>query len=151
MRLELPYDNWAELRAPDEVPRKAARAFRKHLYKMAQVTEDNGETIVLNKVTDNNGETIVLNEVTDEQAAALAIMRSEDGFDKIEDMAEALVLAAVREWSFGAVCEAVLEEVPDKALDLIYDECQRQDFIGHLMPDFGVSPDDESPTTPSGS
>lgn len=138
MRLELPYDNWAELRAPDEVPRKAARAFRKHLYKMAQVTEDNGETIVLN-------------EVTDEQAAALAIMRSEDGFDKIEDMAEALVLAAVREWSYGAVCEAVLEEVPDKALDLIYDECQRQDFIGHLMPDFGVSPDDESPTTPSGS
>lgn len=138
MRLELPYDNWAELRAPDEVPRKAARAFRKHLYKMAQVTE-------------NNGETIVLNEVTDEQAAALAIMRSEDGFDKIEDMAEALVLAAVREWSYGAVCEAVLEEVPDKALDLIYDECQRQDFIGHLMPDFGVSPDDESPTTPSGS
>lgn len=138
MRLKLPYDNWAELRAPDEVPRKAARAFRKHLYKMAQVTE-------------NNGETIVLNEVTDEQAAALAIMRSEDGFDKIEDMAEALVLAAVREWSYGAVCEAVLEEVPDKALDLIYDECQRQDFVGHLMPDFGVSPDDESPTTPSGS
>jgi hypothetical protein len=138
MRLKLPYDNWAELRAPDEVPRKAARAFRKHLYKMAQVTEANGETIVLN-------------EVTDEQAAALAIMRSEDGFDKIEDMAEALVLAAVREWSYGAVCEAVLEEVPDKALDLIYDECQRQDFIGHLMPDFGVSPDDESPTTPSGS
>lgn len=138
MRLKLPYDNWAELRAPDEVPRKAARAFRKHLYKMAQVTEDNGETIVLN-------------EVTDEQAAALAIMRSEDGFDKIEDMAEALVLAAVREWSYGAVCEAVLEEVPDKALDLIYDECQRQDFVGHLMPDFGVSPDDESPTTPSGS
>ena len=138
MRLELPYDNWAELRAPDEVPRKAARAFRKHLYKMAHVTEDNGETIVLN-------------EVTDEQAAALAIMRSEDGFDKIEDMAEALVLAAVREWSYGSVCEAVLEEVPDKALDLIYDECQRQDFIGHLMPDFGVSPDDESPTTPSGS
>jgi hypothetical protein len=138
MRLKLPYDNWAELRAPDEVPRKAARAFRKHLYKMAQVTEGNGETIVLN-------------EVTDEQAAALAIMRSEDGFDKIEDMAEALVLAAVREWSYGAVCEAVLEEVPDKALDLIYDECQRQDFIGHLMPDFGVSPDDESPTTPSGS
>ena len=138
MRLKLPYDNWAELRAPDEVPRKAARAFRKHLYKMAQVTEDNSETIVLN-------------EVTDEQAAALAIMRSEDGFDKIEDMAEALVLAAVREWSYGAVCEAVLEEVPDKALDLIYDECQRQDFVGHLMPDFGVSPDDESPTTPSGS
>lgn len=138
MRLKLPYDNWAELRAPDEVPRKAARAFRKHLYKMAQVTEGNGETIVLN-------------EVTDEQAAALAIMRSEDGFDKIEDMAEALVLAAVREWSYGAVCEAVLEEVPDKALDLIYDECQRQDFVGHLMPDFGVSPDDESPTTPSGS
>ena len=138
MRLKLPYDNWAELRAPDEVPRKAARAFRKHLYKMAQVTDDNGETIVLN-------------EVTDEQAAALAIMRSEDGFDKIEDMAEALVLAAVREWSYGAVCEAVLEEVPDKALDLIYDECQRQDFVGHLMPDFGVSPDDESPTTPSGS
>ena len=138
MRLKLPYDNWAELRAPDEVPRKAARAFRKHLYKMAQITEDNGETIVLN-------------EVTDEQAAALAIMRSEDGFDKIEDMAEALVLAAVREWSYGAVCEAVLEEVPDKALDLIYDECQRQDFVGHLMPDFGVSPDDESPTTPSGS
>lgn len=138
MRLKLPYDNWAELRAPDEVPRKAARAFRKHLYKMAQVTDDNGETTVLN-------------EVTDEQAAALAIMRSEDGFDKIEDMAEALVLAAVREWSYGAVCEAVLEEVPDKALDLIYDECQRQDFVGHLMPDFGVSPDDESPTTPSGS
>jgi hypothetical protein len=131
-RLELPHDAWADLREPDEIPRGAARRFRKTLYKLAAPAADVDQTLD-----------------ADAQAAAVAkaMMATEGGMDGIEDLAEALVLASVSEWSYGSVCSEVLEDIPDKAIDLIYDACQG--YIEKLMPDFGPSQDEDSPTTPS--
>ena len=131
-RLDMPHDNWAELREADEIPRKAARKFRTVLYSIA--AKGNLDP----------------NRPQEEQAAELGkSLLSGDGMDGIEDMADAMVLAAVREWSFGAVCQEVLDETPDSALDAIYDACQAGGYIDALMPDFGASPDDDAPTGPS--
>ena len=132
MKLPLPHDNWADLRDPDEIPRKAARAFRKVLYKVAAPSAG----------VDQN----------DPDAAAKVaaeMLGSADGMDGIEEMAEAMVLAVVADWSFGDVSPEVLDTVPDAAVNAIYDECQKQDYIAKLMPDFSTSPDEDSPTTPS--
>ena len=132
MRLELAHNQWAELREADEIPRKAARRFRNVLYSIA------------------SGADLDPNRSQEEQAAELGkSMLSAGGMDGIEDMAEAMVLAAVREWSFGSVCQEVLDDIPDAALDTIYDACQTGGYIESLMPDFGTSMDDDSPTTPS--
>jgi hypothetical protein len=134
-RLELPHDSWAELREPDEIPRKGARQFRKVLYRLAAPARDLDPTLD-----------------AEAQAAAVgkAMLSSDDGMDGVEDLAEAMVLCVVREWSYGAVCEAVLDEVPDKAIDAIYSACQAGGYIEKLMPDFSVNPDPESFTAPSG-
>ena len=135
MRLELAGGQWAELRDADQIPRKPARAFRKVLYRVAAPTLDTADPTL----------------VAEAQAAAVgkALIASGDGIDGLEDMAEAMVLAVVSEWSFGEVTSAVLDTVPDAAVDAIYEECQKGGYIDKLMPDFGVSPDESSPTTPS--
>ena len=134
MRLELPHDSWAELREPDEIPRKAARQFRKVLYRLAAPARD-------------------LDPDLDAEAQALAVgqamLSSDDGMDGVEELAEAMLLAAVSEWSYGAVCQAVLDDMPDKAVDMIYGACQAGGYIEKLMPDFGGSADEDSPTKPS--
>ena len=40
MRIELPHDAWADVVDPDAISRKAARKFRKVLYKVAASTSD---------------------------------------------------------------------------------------------------------------
>ena len=133
LRLELPHDQWADLREADEIPRKAARRFRKVLYSLAS-----GAGV------DPGG---------DQQAQAEAVGRSllasDTGMDGIEDMGEAMVLAAVREWSYGSVCQEVLDDLPDAAVDAIYDACQAGGYIDALMPNFDTDPDPDSPTQPS--
>lgn len=132
-RLELPYGNYAELREADEIPRKAARRFRKVLYSMASAADVDA----------------TLPQEQQAEAVGKAMLASDDGMDGIEDMAEAMVLAAVREWSYGSVCQEVLDDIPDAALDLIYDACQAGGYIEKLMPDFSTDPDPDSPTQPS--
>lgn len=132
-RIELPHEAWADIREADEIGRKAARKFRKVLYSMA------------------SGADIDPSKSQDEQALEVgkSMLSSANGMDGIEDMGEAMVLAAVSEWSFGAVCQEVLDDIPDKALDIIYDACQKGGYIEALMPDFGTDPDPDSPTPPS--
>ena len=134
MRLELPHDGWAELREPDEIPRKRARQFRKVLYRLAAPASDVDQDLS-----------------AEAQAAEVgrAMLASDDGMSGVEDMAEAMVLAAVSEWSYGAVCSEVMDNMPDAAVDAIYASCQERGYIEKLMPDFGASADEDSPTTPS--
>ena len=134
MRLDLSNDQWAELRPPDQIPRKAARRFRKVLYRVAAPAADVDQTL--------DDEAKVL-------AAGKALMSSADGLDGIEEMAEAMVLASVSEWSFGEVTPEVLETLPDAAINRIYLHCQNNGYVDALMPDFGPSPDPDSPTKPS--
>jgi hypothetical protein len=135
MRLDLPRDNWAEIRDPDEIPRKAARAFRKELYRLS------------GRVGDVDPE---LDQEEAARAAAVALLKSDGALDGIEDMAEVLVLAVVAEWSYGEVSADVLDSMPDAAVDAIYDYVQAHAYIEKLMPDFSPSQDEDSPTTPSG-
>ncbi len=134
MRLELPHDQWAELREPDEIPRKAARKFRKVLYRIAAPAADVDQGLT-----------------SEAQAAEVgrAMLSSDDGMDGVEDLAEAMVLAAVSEWSYGSVCGEIMDDMPDHAVDAIYASCQARGYIEKLMPDFGPSMDEDSPTMPS--
>ena len=132
MRLDLGDEQYADLREADKIPRKQARAFRKVLYRVAAPAAS---------VDASNPEAA--------QAAAASLLQSSDGMDGIEEMAEAMVLAAVSFWTFGDVSSDVLDTIPDSAVDTIYDYCQKAGYIEKLMPDFGVSDDTDSPTTPS--
>jgi hypothetical protein len=135
MRLDLPRDNWADIRDPDEIPRKQARAFRKELYRLAGGAGDVDPT---------------LDQEAAARAAGVALLQSDGGMDGLEDMAEALVLAVVSDWSYGEVSADTLGSMPDAAVDAIYNRVQAGGYIEKLMPDFSPSPDDDSPTTPSG-
>lgn len=128
MKLDLPNSNWALVREPDEIPRKAARNFRQVLYRLAGP----------------------VGQETDAAAAASALLNAPGGLDGIEDMADALVFAVVAEWSYGEVTPEVLDTMPDSSVDAIYQHAVTGGYMEKLMPDFGVSPDDESPTGPSG-
>lgn len=134
MRLELLHDQWAELREPDEIPRKAARRFRKVLYRLAAPASEVNQDLSAEAQATEVGK---------------AMLASDEGMDGIEEMAEAMVLAAVSEWSFGSVCAEVLDNIPDAAVDAIYASCQERGYIEKLMPDFGASAEDDSPTLPS--
>lgn len=130
---------WAELRSPESIPRRQARAFRKVLYKMAAPAAEGGVDLEPGQ------------EPTKEQATAMgkAMMASEGGMDGFEDMAEAMVLAVVSSWSFGEVTSEVLETIPDSAVDKIYAKCSDDGYIDKLMPSFSGSADEDSPTTRS--
>ena len=132
-KLDLPHDQWADLREADEIPRKAARRFRKVLYSLAGAANVDPD----------------LDEDARAAAVGQAMLSSPNGMDGIEDMGEAMVLAAVREWSYGAVCQEVLDDLPDSAVDAIYDACQAGGYIDALMPNFDTDPDPDSPTQPS--
>jgi hypothetical protein len=134
VRIELGHDHWAELRDADQIPRKQARKFRKVLYKVAAPAADVDQTL------DDDAKAI---------AAGKALMASADGLDGIEEMAEAMVLAVVSEWSFGEVTPEVLDTLPDAAVNAIYERCQKDGYVEKLMPDFSPSPDLDSPTKPS--
>lgn len=118
MRLELPDGQWAELYDPVKVPeRKRRPVFRALVAFMA--SQDGGE----------------IGSKLDPAAVDLA-----DGLN------DALVVALVREWSFGEVSEAVLLDMAADCYRVLSTECAKH--LDALMPNFSVSPD---PKVPSGS
>lgn len=131
-RLDLPNDNWVDVYAPDEVPRKPARTFRKVLYRLSAGVSG----------IDPN----------DEAAAAKAateLLKSSDTLDGMEDMADALVFAVVNAWSYGPVDQPTFDVMPDSAVDVIYQHAIDGGYMDKLMPDFSPNPNEDSPTTPS--
>ena len=136
-RLELPNDQWAELREPDEIPRKAARKYRGKMYDIVTAATNAGDGIPGDDDPDRAA------------AVGRTMMSSADGLNGFEDLAEAMVLAVTREWSFGSVCQEVLDELPDGPINAIYDACQKGGYAEALQPDFGATPDEDSPTLPS--
>lgn len=131
-RLELPHDNWAELREADEVPRRLAQQYRKVLYRLST-----GATV------DQS-----LSAADQAEAAGRSVLATESGLLGLEEMTEALVFAIVKDWSYGDVDQATLDGVPDAAVEAIHQEAVAGDYIAKLNPNFGVSPEPDSPTTP---
>jgi hypothetical protein len=132
-RLDLPYDQWVELREVDGIPRKAAREFRSAFYRAAAPAVD--------AVDPNASE-------AERTAAASKALIHAGAFDGLEDMTEALVIAVVSSWSFGDVDQKTLDDLPDAAVQAIYERADKDGYLAKLMPDFGPSPDEDSPTTP---
>jgi hypothetical protein len=119
---------------PDQVPRKQARAFRKVVYRLSGFSADLEPT--------EEGEAAAAE-------AARKVLKSDGALDGFEDMADALVFAVVSEWSYGDVTPEVLDVMPDAAVDAIYTKAVEDDYLSKLMPNFGVSPNEDSPTGPS--
>lgn len=133
-RLDLPNGEWADIRDADAIPRKAARAFRKVLYRLSSGAADIDPRMDPDEAA---------------RAAASELLKSDSTLDGIEDMADALVFAVVNAWSYGPVDQPTLDEMPDSAVDAIYQAAIAGGYMDNLMPDFGVSPDEDSPTKPS--
>lgn len=73
---------------------------------------------------------------------------SDGGLSALVDVQDALVLAMVESWSFDAPVSADgLLDLPHKAATALRLACTP--FQPELMPDFGPTPDPESPSAPS--
>lgn len=132
MKLDLPGDNWAEIRAADAIPRKQARAFRKVLYRLSAGAADIDPRLDQEEAA---------------RVAAAELLKSDSSLDGIEDMADALVFAVVNAWSYGPVDQATLDSMPDSAVDAIYQVAMAGGYMDKLMPDW--SPDKDDPTDPN--
>lgn len=124
-RVEVP-GGWVNLRDPDTVTERQRRPFVRLMMAHGQDWA--------NVETDEDGNPKV-------DPSALPVM---------QEMQEAAILALVAEWSFDApVTPDGLLDIPPKAYDrLVWKEAQAR--MGSLMPDFGVNPEESSPTGASG-
>jgi hypothetical protein len=84
-------------------------------------------------------------------SAGRAIMEN-GGLNALEDLANALVLAVVQDWSYGPVDLPTLLEVPTADLDAIQRHCASDEYTKVLQPSLDeYDRDPDSPTKPSGS
>ena len=137
MRLDLGDDDYALIRHKHKIPRGLADNVRVEI-----------EALAASASTDVNIDP------SDPDAAAeagRAVLASGNGFmGPYGRLQDALTLAVVIEWSFGDVTlENLKANVPDSVVQRIYRHCDEQGYSEALVPDFSVSPDEESPTTPS--
>jgi hypothetical protein len=140
LRLPLANDAWAELRPPESIPRKAAKAYRKVFFRVAAASAEVADG------PDYNPE-----DPETQRAMGKALLQS-GSLDVMEDLADALVLAVVAEWSFGPVDQDHLDEVPEADLAAIQRETGTQEYQDVLNPDFtNPTQGTDSPTSPSDS
>ena len=129
MRVELEDGAYALLLHPKKIPHGKTLAYRRTFYRMAEVGSRGGG---------------------DEESVGRAMLEN-GGLEVMDDLANALVLAIVSEWSFGPVDLETLLTVPTSDLDEIQKHCATDEYTNVLTPDFGVDTDPESPTKPSDS
>jgi hypothetical protein len=123
LRVELDGD-WAELRHANKIPHSKTTEYRKAFYRVASVGAER-------------------------QAAAGRAMLNNGGLEAMDELANALVLAVVSDWSYGAVDLSTLMDVPTHDLNEISRHCAGPEYVKMLQPDFDVDPDPDSPTLPS--
>lgn len=90
--------------------------------------------------------------VTERQRKPLILaaqrLAAEGNLSVMVDVQDAVVLAMVESWSFDVPVTADgLLDVPAKTLTALRLACEG--FAAELMPDFGPTPDPESPSAPS--
>ena len=129
MRIELDGPEvWAELRHANKIPHGKTMEYRRTFYKVVAMGA--------------GGE--------DATATSTAIIEN-GGLEAMEELANALVLAVVQDWSYGPVDLDTLLNVPTAELDEIQRRCASDAYTKVLQPDFDVNPDPDSPTKPSDS
>jgi hypothetical protein len=135
MKIDLGDGDWAEVRHANKIPHSRTMEYRKVFFQVVEA---------------GSGIDQSLSDDEKQQAAGKALIEA-GGLLTMEDLANALVLAVVKDWSFGPVDLATLLEVPTADLKTIQDHCSSDEYVKMLQPDFGVDPDPESPTKPSAS
>jgi hypothetical protein len=133
MKIDLGDGDWADLRHANKIPHSRTMEYRKVFFRVVEAGADIDQS---------------LSEDEKQKAAGKALINS-GGLLTMEDLANALVLAVVKDWSFGEVNLETLLEVPTADLKTIQDHCASDEYVKMLQPDFGQDTDPESPTKPS--
>ena len=134
-RVDLGNGQWFELFDPDRIPRSRARVYRSGFYR-AMATAVNGADL-------STSAEEMAKSLAGEADKLIGVMESQD------DSEELLVVTCVSTWSFGEVDSAAFDRMSEGEFKTIHAACVDGGHETFLMPDFSVTPDDESPTTPS--
>lgn len=134
-RLELPDGQWADLLDPRKVSERKRRPITRLLLSLAK----DGGLSEIERSPDAPDEAT---------AARIAAALSTDALGAMDDLNDALVVALVDAWSFDTPCNAeTVADLPGDAYEALRDACAP--FLTDLMPNFGPTPDPDSPTSPS--
>lgn len=140
-RLELPDGQWADLLEPRKVSERKRRPITRLLLALAS---DGGMTNLI-------GDAELAEAIGDESseaAAAIAAKIAPDTLGAMDDLNDALVVALVDAWSYDMPVNAdSVADLPGDAYEALRDACAP--FLSDLMPNFGPTPDPDSPTSPS--
>jgi hypothetical protein len=132
-RIELPEDQWADLYDPIKVPERKRRPVVRALVAfMKDRQEHEPPPFDAADLSD------------DEKAARIAAQIDPSLLVAADDLNDALVVALVREWSFGAVTLEVLLDLPADTYRVLSEACSPH--MNELMPNFQVSPDPKAST-----
>lgn len=146
MRIELPEDNWAELRDPSEVPERLRRPIVECYSRVAKETfnliESMGPDQIAKAVASDNPE--------DLDAKAYELYRQIPPAEKaaLFETNDHCINAMVKEWSFELPCtiDGVLD-LPHDSYDALKVACAP--VVKDLFVKFSPSADPKSPTVPS--
>jgi hypothetical protein len=132
LRLELDGD-WAEIRPANKIPHGLTMEYREVFFDMAAASVDAADIGSNNKAASRQATRALF-----EGGALRADQR----------LKNALVLAVVKDWSYGPVDLKTLLEVPTADLTAIIDSIDVEGYVKVLTPDFGDKTDREpgSPT-----
>lgn len=132
-RIDLPDGQWAELAPPKKVPERKRRRYVAAMTDLVQATNH-----------------LPKNEKGEPDQSEFGASEME----KVDAVGDALILALVREWSFGEVTLEAIAELPGDAFDALLIACR--DLAPDLTPNYEPSPDPKAATSnshgsPSGS
>jgi hypothetical protein len=140
LRVELPKGQHAMLRDPEDVPNRLRRP---HM--------DARERVSVSLVSSGATEADAVAAQAGEPGAAmklgLAMVSSgASGLKRAAD--DLLIVALVESWSYeAAIGVEALQDLPGRSYDVLLAACEP--LAAAMSPDFGPSPDPESPTSPS--
>jgi hypothetical protein len=140
LRVELPKGQYAVLRDPEDVPERLRRP---HM----DAREHVSATLMSTGTTEADIEAARDGEPG--AAAKLGLAMISGGATALKRNADDLLVAAlVESWSYGTdVTADTLQDLPGRAYDALLKACEP--LAEAMSPDFGPSPDPQSPTSPS--
>ncbi len=135
-RIELPDDDWAEIRDPRKVPERLRRPVREaaiNLQRSLPEDQRRGTVKVEEPLKEAEEETQsafgappidgLVEEV--ESISDLPFLPSTEQQGFVDDYNEALLLSVVTAWSFGEVTREVLQDIPGDAFDELLDTVRK--------------------------
>lgn len=142
-RKALTAGGWADLRDVADIPERLRRPIRRMQMRLAanpafaDVVKDAGDHGIA-----------TLKDLSEDQAVAMMSAMGDGAFELMDDLNDRAVIARVAGWSYGGdVTVEALQELPGAVYDELRELCA--DGVLDTGPDFGPSPDPDSPTAPS--